>query len=37
MGGSFLSTGIGGHDQNDITEIRFAAIVISQCAMIHDL
>ena len=30
-------TGVRGHDQDDISKIRAAAIVVGQTAMIHDL
>ena len=35
--GHLLRTGISGHDQNDIAEVSFTAIVVSQSAVIHYL
>ena len=32
-----LGTGIGGHDDDDVAEIGFAAVVVGQGAMVHDL
>ena len=32
-----LGTGVGGHDDNDVAEIRLAAIGVSQGAVVHDL
>ncbi len=32
-----FSTRVGGHNQNDIAEIRFAPIVIGQTTVIHNL
>ena len=32
-----LSTRIGRHDDDDVAEISFAAVVVRQCAMVHDL
>src|SRR5690606_26636431 len=30
-------SGIGGHDKNDVAEIRLAPVVVGQRAMVHDL